>query len=143
METLQRLSRRQVDALRYILLRETPTRGVPLSEIARGLGVRPPSALGHVTALEKLGLVQRYRGKTQLSPKGRRTMVEYQRHHRIAESLFGRLGLPTSEVCAAAREVDLALSHRTVEQICRVARHPTACPHGEEIGPCSDPRGSS
>jgi DtxR family Mn-dependent transcriptional regulator len=136
-ETLQRLTRRQVDALQAISTRESPERGVGLNDIARALRVSPPSALGHLTLLEKLGLVVRHRGKSRLTPRGRTTSIEYLRHHRIAESLFSQLGLPTGDVCAAAHEVDLAMSHRTVERLCQAEQHPTVCPHGDPIPPCS------
>ncbi len=136
METLQQLTRRQVDALRTILSQETAERGVPLKRVAAALGLTPPTALEHLTPLEALGLVERYRGKTRTTGKGRTTLVEYQRHHRVAETLFGQLGLPPSASCAAAREIDLAISHRTVEAVCRAEQHPTTCPHGAPIAPC-------
>ncbi|MCI4358306.1 MAG: metal-dependent transcriptional regulator [Thermoplasmata archaeon] len=136
METLQKLTRRQLDALATIRNHETNDRGVPLKLIASSLRLTPPAALGHLTPLETLGLVVRYRGKTRLSARGRDTMLEYQRHHRVAETLFGRLGLPPSETCHAAHEIDLAISHRTIEEICRAQRHPVSCPHGEPIPPC-------
>lgn len=141
METLQKLTRRQVDALQAIGRLESPERGAPLNDIARSLRMTPPSALGHITPLERLGLVERYRGKSRLSLRGRTTLVEYRRHHRVVESLFSQLGLDPAETCAAASEIDLAISHRTVEEVCRAQRHPTLCPHGEPIGPCHDPRG--
>ena len=138
MEVLQRLTRRQVDALSVIGDRETAERGVPLKVVAAVMHLTPPSALGHLSPLEGLGLVVRYRGKTRLSAAGRKTLLEYRRHHRIAESLFSRLGLPPRDVCHAAREVDLAISHRTVEQVCVAEDHPTVCPHGEPIPPCGE-----
>jgi Mn-dependent DtxR family transcriptional regulator len=136
METLQQLTRRQVDALRSIGTRETPERGVSLKVTAASLKVRPPSALGHLTTLEEMGLIARHRGKSRLTPRGRGTLEEYNRHHRVAETLFGSLGLPPAETCAAAREIDLAISHRTVEEVCRAQQHPAECPHGEPIAPC-------
>jgi Mn-dependent DtxR family transcriptional regulator len=139
MEPLQQLTRRQVETLQAIHARETPQRGASLSGVAAELGVRPPSALGHVTPLESLGLVTRFRGKSRLSEKGRTTLLEYQRHHRVAETLFGSLGLAPSKSCAAAREIDLAISHRTVEELCRAQKHPASCPHGEPIAPCHSP----
>ncbi len=142
METLQRLTRRQVDTLRAIRAHESLERGAALKEIADDLAMTPPSALGHLTPLEELRLVSRHRGKSRLTEKGRTTLVEYQRHHRVAETLFGQLGLAPSESCTAAREIDLAISHRTVEEICRAQRHPAACPHGQPIAPCSDRRGA-
>jgi Mn-dependent DtxR family transcriptional regulator len=132
MEALGRLTRRQVDALRAIGPRETTEHGVSLKLIAASLKVRPPSALAHVTPLEKFGLVERHRGKPRL---------EYQRHHRVAETLFSQLGLSAEATCAAAREVDLSLSHQTVERVCAAEGHPSVCPHGEPITPCSDRKG--
>ena len=137
METLERLTRRQVDVLRAIGPRETPQRGVSLKAIAATLRVRPPSALGHVTPLEQLGLVERFRGKSRLTPRGRATLLEYERHHRVAETLFGNLGLSPEATCEAAREVDLSLSHKTVEEVCAAEGHPSVCPHGEPILGCS------
>jgi DtxR family transcriptional regulator, Mn-dependent transcriptional regulator len=142
METLEKLTRRQVDAMRVILAQETPERGAPLGSVAAGLRVSAPSALGHLTQLETLELITRYRGKSRLTPKGRSTLVEYQRHHRIAESLFNGLGLTPDEVCKAAREVDLALSHRMIERVCDGEGHPSVCPHGQPITPCSTRKGS-
>lgn len=141
METLARLTRRQVDALRAVTASETGERGAPLGSIARALGISSPSALAHLTYLEQLDLVSRYRGKSRSTHKGRSALTEYQRHHRIAESLFSNLGLSNSEICRAAREVDLALSHSTIERICDAEGHPSECPHGAPIGPCrSTPR---
>jgi DtxR family transcriptional regulator, Mn-dependent transcriptional regulator len=143
METLQRLTRRQVDALRAIGSQETPDHGVSLKVAANWLKVSAPSALGHLTPLEEMGLISRYRGKSRLTPRGRTTLVEYQRHHRVAESLFGQLGLNPEATCEAAREVDLAISHHTVEQICAAEGHPSICPHGQPISPCSDEKGGN
>jgi len=140
METLQRLTRRQLETLQAVVAKETPGRGVPLKAIASAMKLTAPSALGHLTPLETLGLIARYRGKSRLTERGRNTLYEYQRHHRIAETLFGRLGLAPSETCAAAREIDMAMSHRTVEEVCRAQRHPSACPHGEPITPCQSPQ---
>jgi DtxR family Mn-dependent transcriptional regulator len=143
METLQRLTRRQVDALRAVGSRETEERGVSLKVTADSLKVSPPSALGHLTPLEEMGLISRHRGKSRLTPKGRETLVEYQRHHRVAESLFSQLGLAPEQTCEAAREVDLAISHRTVEQLCAAEGHPSICPHGQPISPCADRKGGN
>jgi Mn-dependent DtxR family transcriptional regulator len=141
METLQKLTRRQVDALQAIVASETAEHGAPLKAIAATLHLTPPSALGHLTPLEELGLVERYRGKSRLTHRGRETLLEYRRHHRVAETLFGNLGLSPEATCIAAREVDLSISHKTVEQVCAAEGHPSVCPHGEPITPCSTRKG--
>lgn len=133
MEPLQKLTRRQVEALRVIGRNERPEQGASLSAIAESMAVSPPSALGHLTLLEEFGLVTRHRGKTRLTARGQSTLAEYQRHHRVAETLFGNLGLTPAQSCAAAREIDLAISHRTVEEVCQAEQHPAECPHGAPI----------
>ena len=140
-ETLQQLTHRQVEALRVIGSRQSETRGVSLKDIAAGLRVRPPSALAHLGPLENLGLILRFRGKSRLTRRGFTVLEEYRRHHRVAESLFSHAGLSAEATCRAAREVDLALSHRTVERICAAAGHPSVCPHGAPISPCSSESG--
>ena len=137
MEKLEQLSRRQVDALRAVYRLERPARGASLGGVATALAIRPPTALDHLSALEDLGLVDRRRGKSHLTARGLACLKDYERHHRVAETLFGHLGLTPEATCRAAREVDLALSHRTVERICRAEGHPLECPHGAPIPPCS------
>jgi DtxR family transcriptional regulator, Mn-dependent transcriptional regulator len=138
MELLQKLTRRQLDALQAVGSGETVEHGAALKRIAVAMHVSAPSALGHLTPLEQLGLVERHRGKSRLTSKGRGTLLEYRRHHRVAETLFGKLGLSPEATCAAAREVDLSISHQTVERVCAAEGHPSVCPHGEPITPCSN-----
>lgn len=140
METLQRLTRRQLEALRSVARAPKGGRGASLGEVATRLGVRSPSALELLTPLEGLGLIERSRGKSRLTRRGQTVLDEYLRHHRVAESLFARAGLSADATHLAALEVDLALSHRTVEVLCEAEGHPRLCPHGEEIAPCSTPR---
>ena len=140
MEPLERLTRRQVDTLRAVGAVETSDRGGSLTAIAAALKFRSPSALDHLTLLEAEGLVIRHRGKSRLTPKGRATLLEYLRHHRLAETLFRQLGLSPEATCAAALEMDLSISHRTVERMCAAEGHPSVCPHGEPIPPCDELR---
>ena len=143
METLQRLTRRQLEALRIVASHAGTDHGVSLTLVAAGLRVRPPSALEHLGPLEELGLIRRFRGKSQVTRRGLTCLDEYVRHHRVAESLFARAGLSPQATHHAALEVDLALSHRTVQEICEGSGHPRVCPHGRPIGPCSDAEAGS
>lgn len=140
MELLERLSRRQVETLIAVRRGETSAKGTSLNFVAHALGVRPPSALDHLTTLEGLSLVARHRGKSRLTARGEACLSEYQRHHRVAENLFQRLGLSVADTHVAALEVDLALSHRTVNRLCEAEGHPTECPHGAPIAPCHTDR---
>ncbi len=141
MEPLQQLTRKQLDTLQRVGRLATADRGVPLKQLARALRVRSPTALGHLTILESLHLVRRHRGKTRLTRYGAACLEEYVRHHRVAETLFAEAGLSPEDSCEAAREVDLAISHRTVDSLCQAESHPKVCPHGAPISPCRPARG--
>ncbi len=136
MEALAHLRRRQIEALTAIANRSLLPAGVPLSLVAHSMRISPPSALGHLRILESMGLVTRRGGKTRLTPRGWFTFREYERHHRLAESLFASLGWKARDACRAAREIDLALTHTTVERLCDTQGHPRLCPHGRPISPC-------
>ena len=140
METLQRLTEKQLGTLRSVERLEMPPGGVALTRLARRLRVSAPTALAHLTVLEGFGLVSRARGKTWLTRAGRQCLKEYVRHHRVAETLFAEAGLSPEDACEAAHEVDLRLSHRIVEQVCASERHPARCPHGQPIDPCQSAR---
>jgi DtxR family Mn-dependent transcriptional regulator len=141
MDVLDKLTRRQVDALQAVADTETGGKGAALKAIASKLGVSPPSALDHIGILEDLGLVERHRGKTRLTRTGRTTLVEYLRHHRIVERMLNKMGVPDDEICKEARAIDLAISHNAVERVCASEGHPSICPHGEPIPPCSSRKG--
>jgi DtxR family Mn-dependent transcriptional regulator len=136
MELLERLNRRQLEALTAVRKGQTEEKGASLNSIARTLRIRPPSALGRLTTLERLNLITRYRGKSRLTSRGEACLSEYRRHHRVAESLFQRVGLSLEATHNAALEIDLALSHRTIDRLCEAEGHPKECPHGEPIDPC-------
>lgn len=139
MEALQRLTRRQLEVLSIVAAEAPDGTEAPLARVATRLKVRPPSALQHLRALEAMRLIARRAGKSRPTPRGHRCLAEYRRHHRIAETLFSHLELPPEAACRAAREIDLALSHRTVERLCEAQGHPAVCPHGEPITPCRSP----
>jgi DtxR family transcriptional regulator, Mn-dependent transcriptional regulator len=136
MELLERLNRRQLETLTVVRKGQSEEKGASLNFVARTLRIRPPSALDRLTTLERLNLVTRYRGKSRLTPRGEACLSEYRRHHRVAESLFQRVGLSIEATHAAALEVDLALSHRMIDRLCEAEGHPKECPHGEPIDPC-------
>lgn len=124
MDMLQRLSRRELDTLQVILACETAVRGIALGSFASALKVTPPSALGRLTRLEELDLVTRHRGKPWLTARGQNTLVEYRRHHRIAKGMFSQRGPSPEGTYKAAHEVDLAISHTTVERLSVAEGHP-------------------
>ncbi len=135
MEILQKLTRKQLTTLQIIDKNSSSTNGVSLKDIASELGVKPPSALELVRVLEDFNLVERTSRKRKLSESGRKCIEEYNRHHRVTEVLFAKL-LDSDSSHKAAREVDMWISHETVDKLCAAEGHPKECPHGHPIMPC-------
>ncbi|MCL4329108.1 MAG: metal-dependent transcriptional regulator [Candidatus Thermoplasmatota archaeon] len=142
MEILQKLTKKQLVALQTVEMLQKGKKGISLLEIAASLRVKPPSALETLRVLQTLGLVTRISGKTKLTRLGSGCLAEYTRHHRIAECVFSSY-LSAEESHRAAIEIDMSLSHETVEELCAAEGHPKMCPHGFPIPPCDADAGSA
>lgn len=106
---------------------------IRLCEIAKLLGVRPPSALELIERLEGKGMLKSRNGMVKLTPQGSR---EYERiilNHRVFESLFVQSGIAADEACHEIESFDYFLDSRTAEAILRKIGSPSFCPHGKPI----------
>ncbi len=118
-----------------ITVRENGSEPFPirLCEIAKLMGIRPPSALELVERLEGKGLLKSRSGMIRLTPQGLR---EYERiilNHRVFESLFVQSGISADEACKETESFDYFLDSRTAEAVHRKIGSPSFCPHGKPI----------
>ena len=105
------------------------------TEIARRLGVAPPSATSMLKKLAVLELVQHapYRG-VELTEAGRRIALEVIRHHRLLEQYLAEtLGLGIDAVHAEADRLEHVLSEELEARIDQALGYPTHDPHGDPI----------
>jgi DtxR family transcriptional regulator, Mn-dependent transcriptional regulator len=105
------------------------------SELARRMGVSPPSATGMIKKLAELGLVEHepYKGAS-LTEEGERTALEVVRHHRLLEQYLSQtLGLSLDAVHAEADRLEHALSEELEAHIDKTLGYPTLDPHGDPI----------
>ncbi len=142
MEVLQRISRRQLLALRLIEKWQSSKGAMPLKDIAMSMGIKPPSALEILRPLESLGLIERISGKSKLSKAGEDCLIEYRRRHRLVEILLASV-LDEGKIHEAAIEIDMSVSKKTADSVCVAMGHPDTCPHGEDIAPCDDNLGDN
>jgi len=113
------------------------TRRVGSSELAKRLGVAPPSI---TNMLQKLSARQRplidYKlgqGVT-LSTAGRKRALEIVRHHRLIETfLFKVLGYDIDELHEEAERLEHFISERFEQRIAEKLGDPTRDPHGHCI----------
>ena len=105
------------------------------TEIARRLGVAPPSATSMLKKLAVLELVQHapYRG-VELTEAGKRIALEVIRHHRLLEQYLAEtLGVGIDAVHAEADRLEHVLSEELEARIDQALGYPTHDPHGDPI----------
>jgi DtxR family Mn-dependent transcriptional regulator len=111
---------------------------VKTTELARRLGVAPPSVTEAVQRLSREGMVayRPYRGVT-LSEKGRAAARRLKRKHRLLEVFLTRvLRMNRQSAHDEACRLEHALSDEAGDALCRSLRGPRSCPDGDAIPPC-------
>ena len=128
------LSRSRQDYLKA-LLQLAETAPVPVTALARHLGVSAPSVTNMLARLEGEKLVTlHHRGAARLSAEGEREALRIVRRHRILETfLVNALGLDWSEVHEDAEVLEHHVSDRVLDALDRFMEHPTEDPHGHPI----------
>ncbi len=104
-------------------------------QLARRLGVRPPTVSEIVKRLEDKGIVKRTGwGTFELTAVGRRTVAKIVHNHRIIESyLVIALGLDVDYACKEASKIGHIVGERVVASMCRSLNWPERCVHGREV----------
>jgi len=108
---------------------------VPVSALARRLGVSAPSVTNMLAHLAEERLVELGpRGAASLTAPGERAAALVLRRHRLLETFLTRvLELDWSEVHEEAEELEHHVSERVIDAIERSMGHPTEDPHGHPI----------
>jgi DtxR family Mn-dependent transcriptional regulator len=123
------------DYLKAIHNLQEGDRRVPVTAVAKALGVSAASASAMVKKLAALGLVahEPYRG-VRLTPAGERVAVEVIRHHRLLELYLAQtLGLELDAVHEEADRLEHVISEELEARIDRALGYPTHDPHGDPI----------
>lgn len=110
-------------------------RMVPISALARRLGVSTVSATEMIHRLQEQALVEHvpYKG-IHLTGEGERLAREIERSHRLWECfLADQLQLPWEQVHDLACRLEHATDDTVVNALDNFLDHPTACPHGNPI----------
>ena len=123
------------DYLREIYKLQSESSRVTTSELARRMGVSPPSASAMIKKLAALGLAEHelYRG-VRLTQAGEKIALEVLRHHRLLELYLARtLDLGIDAVHAEADRLEHAISEELERSIDEALGRPTHDPHGHPI----------
>jgi DtxR family Mn-dependent transcriptional regulator len=106
---------------------------VRLCEIAKALGIRPPSALEIVNRLSAKGMVKTKAGMIFLTKSGRDEYERIKLSHRALEALLVQGGISAEKACRDIELFDYFLDRKTTLAILKTIGNPSSCPHGHPI----------
>ncbi|NIM06825.1 MAG: MarR family transcriptional regulator [Armatimonadetes bacterium] len=106
-----------------------------IKDLARHLGVAPPSVTGMMKRLASMGLVKYSPyGKVSLSAKGRRLAAAVIRRHRLSERMLtDMLGLPWEKAHEEACRFEHLITGEVEERVAERLGEIDTCPHGHPI----------
>ncbi len=113
---------------------------VSTSSLANHFEVRPPTVTEILKKLDNKEVLnyESYRG-VELTEKGISMGKELLRRHRLLELLFSkRFGFDPQESCFEASKIDLHISKKLTNSICKHYDHPQNCPCEKKIYPNSE-----
>ena len=114
------LTRALEDYIKVILELEMEEGSATVSEIAKRIGVKPPSVTFALQKLDKLGMVKykRYQA-VKLTTKGRQIAEELLMTHRALMEFFIMIGVDQHIASIDACEIEHVAHHETIEQLTR------------------------
>ncbi|MEM1626492.1 MAG: metal-dependent transcriptional regulator [Sulfolobaceae archaeon] len=104
-----------------------------LTRIAKELSLNPSSVFDEINHLVEKGFVKRESRGVKLTEEGERLLNEIKRNHRIIECFFERIGIPLSQICEYAEQIDYILPSDVIDKIYVYIGRPAKCPHGKDI----------
>lgn len=135
----KRLTEREVEYLKAVFDLLSKKGDAGSLDVANALGVSCATASETLKKLYEKGMLLREPWKgVSLSELGLREVNRIIRNHRVFETYAHKfLSLGLSDACECARKVEIYLSDKIVDSMCKVLGHPEKCPHDKDI-----PRGA-
>lgn len=135
----KRLTERESEYLKAVFDLLSEKSYVGSLDVANILGVSCATASETLKKLYEKGMLLREPWKgVSLSELGLKEVNRIIRNHRVFETYAHRfLSVSLNDACECARRVELHLSDKIVDSMCRVLGHPEKCPHNKDI-----PRGT-
>ena len=126
-------TRRERDCI--VTIHENSSREFPirLSEIAKIMGMKPPTVIEILKRLESKGLITREKGMVILTDAGKESYNFITNCHRILETIFVDSGIDLEEACREVSAFDYMINSESAMKLSNFVGKPTACPHGKPI----------
>jgi len=128
-----RISNRELKYLKVIKQICDTEGSARITRIAKELSLNPSSVYEEINHLIEKGYVFRESKGIKLTKEGERLLETIKRNHRIIECFFERIGVPLSQICEYAEQIDYILPTEVVDKIYAYIGKPNRCPHGKEI----------
>lgn len=134
-ETSTEMTAQAEEYLESILRRQERGEAATPTELARELGVAPPSVVGMLRRLAEHGLVDYPpRAGATLTPRGAEAALALRRRHRLAERLLTDiLGIPWERAHVIACRFEHVIDDEVEGYLRAALADPETCPHGNPI----------
>jgi DtxR family Mn-dependent transcriptional regulator len=130
-----KITEREIEYLKAIFNLLSGRDSVGSLEVAAAMGVSCATASETLKRLYKKGMLKRkpWRG-VSLSEQGVREVNRVIRNHRIFETYACKfLSISLNDACECASKIELYISDKVINSMCRVLGHPEKCPHNNYI----------
>ncbi|MEM1514845.1 MAG: metal-dependent transcriptional regulator [Candidatus Bathyarchaeia archaeon] len=129
------LTRREAEYLKAIFDLLSKKGSVGSLDIANNLGISCATASETLKKLSEKGMIVRESWKgARLTDLGFKEISRIIRNHRVFETYAYRfLSVSLDEACECAHRIELYLSDKIVDSMCKILGHPSKCPHNKDI----------
>lgn len=127
------LTKKERDCIITIVETQKGDFPVRLSDLARSMNIKTPTALDLVKRLEAKNLIERDRGMIALTGTGENTYDDLMLVHRVMEFLLTESGVKADEACEDVRNYDYLMNIDFARKLLKRIGNPKECPHGKPI----------
>ena len=127
------LTKKERDCIISIVETQKGDFPVRLSDIAKSMKIKSPTALDLIKRLEAKNLVERDRGMIALTGSGENTYEDLMLVHRVMEFLLTESGVQPDDACNDVKNYDYLMNIEFARKILKRIGNPKECPHGKPI----------
>lgn len=127
------LTKKERDCIITIVEAQKGDFPIRLSDVARSMRIKTPTALDLVKRLEAKHLIERDRGMIALTDDGESTYDDLMLVHRVMEFLLTECGVQPDEACDDVKNYDYLMNIDFAKKILKRIGNPKKCPHGKPI----------
>jgi DtxR family Mn-dependent transcriptional regulator len=127
------LTKKERDCIITIVESQEGDFPVRLSDVAKSMKIKSPTAFDLIKRLEAKSLVERDRGMIVLTGAGESVYEDLMMVHRVMEFLLTESGVKADDACKDVKNYDYLMNIEFARKLLKRIGSPKECPHGKPI----------